>query len=372
MAILGPYYINPVNNKIIFISKQININTIKFSVKASHLQRFSPLQNSNIFHLLSPVTLIPKTQQNYLPILFKNYSTMSEALHPAWVTGFVDAEGCFHISITKKKELNVEWQVRLYFEIGLSNIDKALIEKIKKFFGVGLINKDRSKWIKFSVKSLKDLLIIINHFDKYPLITRKYADFLIFKKVFQLIKNKEHLTKEGIEKVVALKASHNLGLSDKLKQAFHDVHPVARPIVIDQKIKNPHWLSGFTSGEGCFLVVVKKSPTNSIGFQVLLVFQLTQHSRDELLMKSLIEYLQCGYITKNRETFDLKVTKFDDIVNKIIPLFQKYRIEGVKAKDFEDFCQIADMMKEKKHLTLEGLEKIHKIKAGMNRGRKWD
>ena len=83
MAILGPYYINPVNNKIIFISKQININTIKFSVKASHLQRFSPLQNSNIFHLLSPVTLIPKTQQNYLPILFKNYSTMSEALHPA-------------------------------------------------------------------------------------------------------------------------------------------------------------------------------------------------------------------------------------------------------------------------------------------------
>ena len=87
-------------------------------------------------------------------------------------------------------------------------------------------------------------------------------------------------------------------------------------------------------------------------------------------MKSLIEYLQCGYITKNRETFDLKVTKFDDIVNKIIPLFQKYRIEGVKAKDFENFCQIADMMKEKKHLTLEGLEKIKKIKAGMNRGRK--
>ena len=57
------------------------------------------------------------------------------------------------------------------------------------------------------------------------------------------------MTKEGLEKLVALKASHNLGLSDKLKQAFHDVHPVARPIVKDQ---NPHWLVGFTAAEGCY------------------------------------------------------------------------------------------------------------------------
>ena len=60
------------------------------------------------------------------------------------------------------------------------------------------------------------------------------------------------MTKEGIEKLVALMASHNLGLSDKLKPAFHDVHPVARPIVKDQKIKNPHWLVGFTAAEGCY------------------------------------------------------------------------------------------------------------------------
>lgn len=87
-------------------------------------------------------------------------------------------------------------------------------------------------------------------------------------------------------------------------------------------------------------------------------------------MKSLIEYLQCGYITKNRETFDLKVTKFDDIVNKIIPFFKKYPILGVKALDFSDFCKVAEMMKEKKHLTKEGLEIIKKIKSEMNQGRK--
>jgi len=42
----------------------------------------------------------------------------------------------------------------------------------------------------------------------------------------------------------------------------------------------------------------------------------------------------------------------------------------VKAKDFNDFCKFAEMMKEKKHLTKAGLEKIKKIKAGMNKGSK--
>lgn len=43
---------------------------------------------------------------------------------------------------------------------------------------------------------------------------------------------------------------------------------------------------------------------------------------------------------------------------------------GVKSLDFNDFCQVADIMKEKKHFTKEGLEQIRKIKAGMNKGRK--
>ena len=64
-----------------------------------------------------------------------------------------------------------------------------------------------------------------------------------------------------------------------------------------------------------------------------------------------------------------RVTKFDDIVNKIIPFFKKYPILGVKALDFADFCKAAELMKNKAHLTKDGLEKIRKIKAGMNRGR---
>jgi len=49
------------------------------------------------------------------------------------------------------------------------------------------------------------------------------------------------------------------------------------------------------------------------------------------------------------------VTKFRDIVENIIPLFQQHPIHGVKAKDFADFCQVAEMINKKEHLTKEGL-----------------
>lgn len=80
------------------------------------------------------------------------------------------------------------------------------------------IKKDNSAY--FLALSEKDLEIIIKHFDNSPLISNKFADYQLFKQVFELVKNKEHLTKEGLSKIVAIKASMNLGLSDKIKSSF--------------------------------------------------------------------------------------------------------------------------------------------------------
>lgn len=89
-------------------------------------------------------------------------------------------------------------------------------------------------------------------------------------------------------------------------------------------------------------------------------------------MKSVIEYFDCGYLRKDRESFRQRVEKFYDIENKIIPFFIKYPIVGVKAQDFLDFCRVVELIKENKHLTKDGLEQVRKIKEGMNRGRKLD
>ena len=187
--------------------------------------------------------------------------------------------------------------------------------------------------------------------------------------VIEIMERGEHLTIEGLHKIVAIKASMNLGLSDKLKVAFPDVIQVTRPLVKNKKIKDPNWVAGFTSAEGCFFVNVVKSKTR-VGFYVVLVFSIGQHKRDEALLISFIYYLNCGTVNKNKDSYKFCVTKFDDIVNKIIPFFKKYPILGVKALDFADFCKAAELIKNKAHLTKDGLEQIRKIKAGMNRGRK--
>jgi hypothetical protein len=81
--------------------------------------------------------------------------------------------------------------------------------------GVGHINL-REKSVSFRVTSTKQLYnVIIPYLDKYPLLTEKFKDYLIFKQIVGVIQRKEHLTSEGLEKIIALKANLNWGLSDE-------------------------------------------------------------------------------------------------------------------------------------------------------------
>jgi len=93
--------------------------------------------------------------------------------------------------------------------------------------------------LQYRVESIKDLLKIIKFFDKYPLITKKQGDFILFKLAVNLALNKEHITNEGLNKIIAIKASINRGLSQKLKEAFPNVIPVNKPLILDLPVPNP-------------------------------------------------------------------------------------------------------------------------------------
>lgn len=176
--------------------------------------------------------------------------------------------------------------------------------------------------------------------------------------------------KRGLEKIVAIKASLNKGLSDELREAFPNPSIlIPRPSVKEKKIPSPQWLAGFTAGEGCFLIKLSKSLNSKFGVGLQLVFQITQHNRDEELLNSIISYLNCGRLVKDSNKVIFVVTKFSDIFEKIIPFFNKHLVEGEKFKDFTDWCKVAHIMKEKNHLTKEGLDQVILIKKGMNRGR---
>ena len=72
--------------------------------------------------------------------------------------------------------------------------------------------------------------------------------------------NGEHLTEEGLKKILQIKASINKGLSEELKGMFPDIVPVQRPEVeVSPLVSDLNWLVGFTEAEGCFLCLVRKN-----------------------------------------------------------------------------------------------------------------
>ncbi len=278
-----------------------------------------------------------------------------------FISGFSDGEGCFYVSISKTSKRKIGWSVQLVFSIGVHEQDLNLLIKIQKFLTIGKISKLSKSAYQYRITSLEDSALLLEHFEKFPLITRKWSDYQLWKQVFYLVKAKEHLTKEGFLKILALKASMNRGLSEEFKTAFLDIIPINLPVVSCNPKISKSWMRGFTSAEGCFYVLASNN-------QVKLTFQITQHSKDEQLMKSLIEFFKSGYISyRSSEILDYRVTKFSEIENKIVPFFKKNPILGVKSKDFDNFCKVVELMKKKKHLTQPGLEQIRKIKAEMNR-----
>jgi hypothetical protein len=98
-----------------------------------------------------------------------------------------------------------------------------------------------------------------------------------------MLNDKTYLTKEGINKIISIKASTNNGLSAELAESFPNIIPVKRPEVKLSKIPDFNWLVGFTEGDGCFDVKITKNIKYNLAYQTQLRFRIAQHVRDKSL-----------------------------------------------------------------------------------------
>ncbi|EUC26955.1 hypothetical protein COCCADRAFT_112931 [Bipolaris zeicola 26-R-13] len=194
-----------------------------------------------------------------------NYAS-TNGLNPYYVTGFTDGEGCFYVGVSSNPRYKMAYRVKAVFHIGVHIRDLALLEQIQLFFGVGTISKLGAESVQFRVSGFENLKVIMDHFDKYPLLTNKQSDYLLFKQVVNDMEQGRHLTVQGLNKIMSIKAvMNNKGMSDSLNLAFPDIEPILRPNIKDRNIKSLHWLAGFTDAEGCFFIALKKSPESKLG-----------------------------------------------------------------------------------------------------------
>jgi len=123
-----------------------------------------------------------------------------------YLSGYVDGEGCFCISFSKREKLNVGWEVKPSFAIGQNFDRREVLDLIQEFFNCGFMRRDYAdKTLKYEVRSLDELLNkIIPHFNQFPLISAKQKDFLVFADICMRMKNREHRTIEGFKKIVRL------------------------------------------------------------------------------------------------------------------------------------------------------------------------
>nr|AYE93362.1 LAGLIDADG homing endonuclease [Termitomyces sp.] len=278
---------------------------------------------------------IPSKQLSVKKYVTLNYSSPRPArirasrkakVNPWFWTGLIDGEGSFSIIVDKNKTRKLGWRVQSKFQVGLHKRDLSLLLQLQQYLGgIGRIYKHSSKnLVNYSVDSTKELINLVHHLENYPLLTQKGGDFILFKQVVNLMKNKDHLSLEGLHQIINIKAAMNLGLSEMLKSEFNENTSIERPLINTEEIPDPNWISGFVTAEGCFDVNIPES-TNKIGHRVQLRLRITQHDRDKRLMEHIIKYLGSGKIYKYPKTPAVNVTiiNFSDITNILIPFFEK-------------------------------------------------
>ena len=133
-------------------------------------------------------------------------------LEAQWVVGFVDGEGCFYVGINAQPEMRAGYQVLPEFTVVQHERDEQLLYALKQFFGCGVVRRNHAERMAYRVRSIEHLQErIIPFFEKHPLKSKKYVDFLKFKKILLLMERNMHLTPEGIEEIRAIASKMNAG-----------------------------------------------------------------------------------------------------------------------------------------------------------------
>lgn len=145
-----------------------------------------------------------------------------------YISGFVDGEGCFSVSFSKRDKFLVGFETKPSFCVAQNHDRAEVLFLMQKEFGCGFMRRDSGdKTLKYEVRSLDELISkVIPHFEKYPLLSSKQKDFLLFKKVCLLMKDGEHKNFKGLQKILPI--AFQMNASGKRKYSQNDIIEVAK------------------------------------------------------------------------------------------------------------------------------------------------
>ena len=131
---------------------------------------------------------------------------------------------------------------------------------------------------------------------------------------------------------------------------------------------NPWFVTGLIEGEGCFSISFTFRKRLRVGIETKPSFSISLNRRDLDLLKQIHAYFKCGGIRYSRSdrTYKFEVRSVSDIVEKIIPHFEKYPLKGNKQSDFFKFVKICKSVRANLHISKKHLKEIIDIAYQMN------
>ena len=135
---------------------------------------------------------------------------------------------------------------------------------------------------------------------------------------------------------------------------------------------DPWFVTGLAEGEGCFCVSFAVRPKLRLGLEVRPSFALSLNERDRELLEDLKAFFGCGWIRESRgdRTFKYEARSTSELLDHVVPHFERYPLHGNKAMSFEAFAVVCRMIGQGDHLMRDGLRQIVAIAYEMNLGKR--
>jgi hypothetical protein len=130
---------------------------------------------------------------------------------PSYISGYIDGEGCFNVSIAPRSALRVGWEVRPSLSVSQNGDRSEVLLAIQEYFRCGTLRPDRSdSTLKWEIRSLPLLVErVLPHFMMYRLLSGKQRDCELFDTVCRRMLTGEHLEPVGLAEIVRLVGAMN-------------------------------------------------------------------------------------------------------------------------------------------------------------------
>jgi len=135
---------------------------------------------------------------------------------------------------------------------------------------------------------------------------------------------------------------------------------------------DPWFVSGLTEGEGCFCIALALRTKLRTGLEIRPSFSLSLNEKDLELLRDLQAFFGCGWIreSKSDRTFKYEARSVVDLLDSIVPHFERHPLRGSKANSFAAFADVCRMIEQGDHLRRDGVREIVDLAYEMNLGKR--